>query len=290
MIRTIASAAAALIGLSFAAMAQAQGEPAATAIAQPAQEADEEIVIRGRRTLLTLRKETEAAREHVWEVFNEINTNDDFDISCNTSARSGTRMTRRACRPKYANDATRQAGKALVRRMQLCDPTSGAYAICLEQAYADGSSESQQYIARIAYMDERLDQEFRQLVRARPELMTAVYELLVKENEYREVAGVGNTTLSRQVTATLGGELPYDAELLFEVIMGNDPWHHPLTQRTFTIANVFGEIDRLELECAEGRERIDYVAGVDWTLPDNRSACLLQVTAKKGTTFRLYEF
>jgi hypothetical protein len=290
MKRTLAFAAVSAILCSFAIPARAQDAPQATDSAQSPQEADEEIVIRGRRTVFTLRKEAEAAREHVWEVFNEINTNDDFDISCNTSARSGTRMTKRACRPKYANDATRQAGRALARRMQNCEPTSEAYDSCLAQAYAEGGAESQQYIARIAYMDERLDDEFRQLLRDRPELTTAVSEFLVKDNEYREVAGVGNTTLQRQVTAAPGSELPYDAKVLVDVIMGNDAWRHSLTQRTFTIANVYGEIGKLELECAEGDERLDYMAGVDWTVPDNRTACLLEVSAKKGTTFRLYEF
>ena len=99
----------------------------------------------------------------------------------------------------------------------------------------------------------------------------------------------GNRTLSRQVSANLG-RLPYDAELLFEVIMGNDAWQHPLTQRTFTIADVSGEIRKLEFDCAQGNERIDYEMGVDWTLPANRTDCVLQVDAKKGTTFRLYEF
>jgi hypothetical protein len=187
-IRTIASAAAALLGLSLAALAQAQSEPAATESAPSAQETDEEIVIRGRRTLFTLRKEVEAAREYVWQVFNDINSDDDFDISCNDSSRTGTRARKRACRPQYADRATAQAGKDLARRMQGCDPTSVNYAICLEMAMQNGSSEAQQYIARVAYMDQRLDDEFRRLVRERPELMTAVYEFLVKENEYQEAA------------------------------------------------------------------------------------------------------
>ena len=259
----------------------AQSEPAAAETA-PAQTADEEIVIRGRR--FTFRRELEAAREHVWEVFNEINSDDDFDISCDTSARSGTRMTRRVCRPQYANEATAQAGKDLTRRIQGCDPTGANYEICLEMALQNGSSEAQQYVARIAYMDQRLDDEFRRLVRERPELATAVSEFLAKENEYE-----GNGTLSREVPANLR-ELPYGAQRLFEVIMGDDPWQHRLTQRTFTIADIFGEIRELEFQCAEGRERIDYVLGVEWTVPSNRSDCVLQVEAKKGTTFRLYEF
>src|SRR5262245_66308546 len=57
----------------------------------------------------------------------------------------------------------------------------------------------------------------------------AVADLGDAQQAYR--LRVGNTTLSRQVSATLG-ELPYDAERLFEVIMGNNPWRHRLTQRS----------------------------------------------------------
>jgi hypothetical protein len=282
--RTIAAAAAALVGSLFVAPAHAQNESPATENAQPAQEPDEEIVIRGRRTLFTLRKEMEAARERVWAVFNDINSDDDFDISCNDRDRTGTRMTKQVCRPEYANRATAQAGKELARRIQGCPPNSPNYEACLAAALETGNSEAQQYIARIAYMDQRLDDEFRRLVRERRELATAINEFLAKENEYK-----GNGTVSREVSASVG-ELPYGAQRLFEVIMGHNPWQHPLTQRTFTIANVFGEVRKLELECAEGRERLDYAIGVDWTLPTGRNDCILQVSAREGTTFRLYEF
>ena len=96
-------------------------------------------------------------------------------------------------------------------------------------------------------------------------------------------------TLSRQVTAVIG-TLPYDANLMFEIIMGNNPWRHPLTEHTFTIANVFGEVRKITVECAEGRRRIAYEPGADWTVPSDWSSCTLEVNAKKGSTFKLYEF
>ena len=186
MIRTIAAAAAALIGLSFAALARAQNEPAATQSAQPVQaSADEEIVIRGRRTLFALRKEVETAREHVWQVFNDLNNDDDFDISCNDSSRTGTRLRKRTCRPEYANDATRRAGRDLARRLQGCQAGNDG---CIEQAMQAGTADAQEQMAIIAYMDGRLDDEFRRLVREHPELMMAVYEFLRKEDEYKEAA------------------------------------------------------------------------------------------------------
>ena len=46
----------------------------------PRAEAPEEIVVRGRR-LVELGVEVEKAREHA-AIFNEINSNDDFDVHC----------------------------------------------------------------------------------------------------------------------------------------------------------------------------------------------------------------
>ena len=117
--------------------------------------------------------------------FNDINSDDDFDISCNDSARTGTRVTKRTCRPEYANDATRRAGRDLARRLQGCQGGTDA---CIEQAMQAGTADAQEQVAVITYMDGRLDDEFRRLVRERPELMMAVYEFLRKENEYKEAA------------------------------------------------------------------------------------------------------
>lgn len=176
---------ASLAAIALAAAPQAHGlnEPPAT---EASQEPVEEVVVRGRRTLFGLRKELEGAREHVWEIFNEINSDDDFDITCTNAARTGTRLTRRACRPQYADIATSRAGKALARRIHQCDPTSEFYASCLEGAMQNGSAEAQEYIARINVMDRRLDDEFRRLARERPELASAILEFLDKEREYKD--------------------------------------------------------------------------------------------------------
>jgi hypothetical protein len=185
--RTLAAIATAVIAFSSAALAHAQNEPPATETAEQ-QEPVEEVIIHGRRTLFGLRRELEVAREHVWDIFNEINSNDDFDISCMNAARTGTRLTKRTCRPQYADTATSRAGKALARRVHQCDPTSGTYGICLEMAMQNGGSEAQAEIGRIAIMDKRLDEEFRRLARERPELAAAILEFLAKEREYDDAA------------------------------------------------------------------------------------------------------
>jgi len=183
MRRTISFVAVAFMATSWAVAASAQDAPAAPAPAEAQKPVDEEVIVRGRRTLLELRKDLQVSREHVWEVFNDINGNDDFDIACLDAPRTGTRIPKRTCRPKYANDATAEAGKELLRQMQGCAPGDGG---CLEAAMMRGSANAQQQQARIAAMDQRLDDAFQQLAREHPELATAILDYLKKEHEYQE--------------------------------------------------------------------------------------------------------
>ena len=116
MARTITLIAAALLVLSATTFARAQEEPPpapAATEAKGAQEPVEEVVVRGRRTLFSLRRDMQSARENVWEVFSAINSDDDFDIACTSAPRTGSHVKSRACRPQYADKATRRAGQDL---------------------------------------------------------------------------------------------------------------------------------------------------------------------------------
>jgi hypothetical protein len=187
MVRRIASTATTVVAFSLATVADAQNEPPAAETAGRPEEPVEEVIVRGKRTLFDLRKELQAARENVWGAFNALNSNDDFDISCQDAARTGTRVTRRVCRPQYSNAATSRAGKDLVRRIQRsCDPRAENFGYCLEQALQSGSAEAQQQIGLIAYMDQRLDEEFQRLALERPELAAAILEYQAKEREYAD--------------------------------------------------------------------------------------------------------
>jgi hypothetical protein len=85
-------------------------------------------------------------------------------------------------------------------------------------------------------------------------------------------------------------ELPFDAQHLFEVRVGEVAWSHALTSRTFTLANVQGRIRELHVECEKTTKTLDYEADAEWTIPESWGACTLQVSAKQGTTFAFYEF
>lgn len=191
MARTITFIAAALLTVSSPTSATAQNEPTASAAAtapatteaEGAQEPVEEVVVRGRRTLFALRRELQTARENVWEVFSAINSDDDFDIACTSAPRTGSHVKSRACRPQYADKATRQAGQELARRMSACGPGDSA---CLEAAMQMATGDAQASLAIIPYMDKRLDDEFHRLAAEQPELATAILEYLAKQHEYEE--------------------------------------------------------------------------------------------------------
>jgi len=186
MARTITLIAAALLVLSATTFARAQEEPPpapAATEAKGAQEPVEEVVVRGRRTLFSLRRDMQSARENVWEVFSAINSDDDFDIACTSAPRTGSHVKSRACRPQYADKATRQAGQEVARRMSACSPGDSA---CLEAAMQMATGDAQASLAIIPYMDKRLDDEFRRLATEQPELATAILDYLAKQHQYEE--------------------------------------------------------------------------------------------------------
>lgn len=87
--------------LSGAGVALAQSEPAGGERAATApQEAPDEVIVRGRR-LQELRVEVEDARERAYDLFNEINSDDDFDIRCRDERMYHSHALHRACRPKF---------------------------------------------------------------------------------------------------------------------------------------------------------------------------------------------
>jgi hypothetical protein len=243
-----------------------------TAAAAPPESIDT-VTVRGQRIgklLGELRLKIELAEEAVFARFNEINSTDDFDIHCRADTRFHSRMLERNCRSNSWQEQSGKIGTEVARSMQ------GRGNIGLAELHA----QEQRRMQRL------LEEEMQQLVAQDEQLQEAAANLT--KAQFALVLVQGKKTLFRDVSAV--GEETHGAERVFEVVMGVDAFRHRLTQHTFTIANVFGEVRKLEVECAEGNQRVDYVVGVDWTVPTDWTSCILRVAAKKGTTFRLYEF
>lgn len=82
-----------------------------------------------------------------------------------------------------------------------------------------------------------------------------------------------------------------DAEALQAAgFIDDDPWRVDVTRRTFTLANIEGEVDAIHAECDHRRRTLEYMPDVDWQLPDSWGDCVLFVAGEPGTSFRFFEF
>ncbi len=76
---------------------------------QPSQNQDgvalDEVVVRGQRLAL-LREEIVEAEDRFYARYNELNSNDEFDIVCQRRQRTGTIMVTRVCFPRIVEIAT----------------------------------------------------------------------------------------------------------------------------------------------------------------------------------------
>jgi hypothetical protein len=109
--------------------ALAQPEPAArepTRVA-PQQSAPEEVIVRGRR-LTELRFEVEQAQERAYAIFNEINSDDDFDVYCREERKYHSRATQRTCRPQFENRISAEAARAYMAELNwTCQPNQEGF-------------------------------------------------------------------------------------------------------------------------------------------------------------------
>ena len=94
-----------LMGITYS-TAQTQDTGSSASKEQDAQTRPiEEITVLGQRSFFTLRLEIEAAESEVYGLFNELNTNDDFDVKCTWEVYTGSHFKRRICRAAYLRKA-----------------------------------------------------------------------------------------------------------------------------------------------------------------------------------------
>lgn len=154
---------------------------------EAADEPQEEIVVRGRRTLNSMRQQIDVARERVYELFNAYNSDDAFDIRCSEYTRPNSRLKERVCEPRYFIDATSRAGREVAHSLQVACLGANPPP-CPEQALAfeNAASLFQQEYQYIPAMNARLEEEMRRLEREQPEVAAAIAEFRAKTRAYRE--------------------------------------------------------------------------------------------------------
>jgi hypothetical protein len=73
----------------------------------------DEVLIQNTR-LYVLRHEVELAEERFYALYNELNSNHDFDVHCVDEARLGTLLRKKVCKPAYVEAADQEQGRSFV--------------------------------------------------------------------------------------------------------------------------------------------------------------------------------
>jgi hypothetical protein len=144
-----------------AAGAASTAPPAAgVANASPAAAVDE-VVVPGRKDE-PLRVQIERLENSVYDRFNALNSNDEFDIHCFEQAPTGSNIPVRKCWPNFALEAEKRAAGKSLRRMQGVGGGAGNS----ESERASNAEKSKQLIAelqRVAREDEQLARDLTRL-------------------------------------------------------------------------------------------------------------------------------
>ena len=69
----------------------------------------EEVTVYGQKTLLNLKRAMIEAENNTFEVFNSLNTDNQYDMRCYKEAPTGSHIKYRFCYPNYVNDLETEA-------------------------------------------------------------------------------------------------------------------------------------------------------------------------------------
>jgi hypothetical protein len=175
----------ALLALSTVLVCLATASPVAraqdaTPSASAPNSVDEIVVTRQR--LSSMRRELERAQEDLYKLFNANNSDHQLDMYCHYEMPTGSRVSRRVCRPVFVDTATEQSawdytGYLLKHCANPCAP-----GIEMEMAM----SVAQEPFGKIPFMAKRLDQEMQRLVHENPDVAKAFANYQGKERAYHE--------------------------------------------------------------------------------------------------------
>jgi len=98
----------ALASFSFPAVFAQQAESNDVADASTPAREIEEITVIAEQTFSTLRVQIEAAEEEVFALFNELNSSDEYDITCTVEVYTGSHLPQRDCMAAFLRDAIAQ--------------------------------------------------------------------------------------------------------------------------------------------------------------------------------------
>ena len=178
--RVVLSIFAALATLSAHA---ADAQDAATT--ESATEAPEEVVVRGKR-LVDFRVAVETARMRAYDIFNEINSTNDFDVHCKDEIRHFSRAKQRVCRARFEERISEQAGKDYFDSLLLrCRADNGVTQICMFSGVGQTAADrAQTDESQKPGLHARMNEEILKLAGENPQFAQAILDFYKVSQEY----------------------------------------------------------------------------------------------------------
>ena len=84
----------------------------------------EPLTVTGPRTLLAVQRQMYAVQDQAYALFNQLNTEDDYDIICRTERPWGSQFTHRVCKARFEREAQSRAALDFLETM---DTNVGVY-------------------------------------------------------------------------------------------------------------------------------------------------------------------
>lgn len=157
---------AGMLVFALASATQASGQEPTEASPDPGiDEEIEEITVYGERNINILRRQFNLAQERTFEIFNALNSTDEFDIECDYEQHLGSRRWHHVCTPKFGT------------RPQAHD--GGTYFVTY-----DGEDKPSIQSPRIRRLNKALWEEMARLVNENPDLRKSFMELAERKNAY----------------------------------------------------------------------------------------------------------
>jgi hypothetical protein len=160
----------------------ARAQPPASTQASAATPPVDEVVVT-RQRLSSMRRELERAQEDLYKLFNANTSDHELDIHCHFEMPTGSRVSRRVCRPAFVDTATSQGAYDVLSYVY---SQCGAICPVADLPLEVGAALAEQPLGKIPFMAKRLNEEMERLVRENPNVAKAFASYQGKERAYHQ--------------------------------------------------------------------------------------------------------
>ena len=157
-----------------------------------AQETIDEIIVYGDMSLAQLRRQMHKASEAFFDVYNDINSDDQFDILCDYETRLGVRRRKHVCRPRFALKAESRETSAFMLSGGSIQRSTGPGA-----GFNPGYGYVTPIAKRVYEKEAEMWQEVSELLTKHPEFQVAFEDLVRARSGYESELARRNSAKSQ---------------------------------------------------------------------------------------------